>query len=198
MINNNQTRIYTRLHTTHYSGPVVHTCYLLFIIYDFDQQTEINVYSRLFAFFKTMSTRKLCRFHHDSYFAASELYPKPIRTLCDRIHFQWLIMMILYLPNDWHNSVAPMRNTLWRHLFQWTIILRLTLHHLIISHKISREIGKGHREIEGKARRDKVSNEEMRKRTGIVRLRVRIVTTKLKWCGRIMMMGEKRVAKKYS
>ena len=52
------------------------------------------------------------------------------------------------------------------------------------------------RGIEGKTRRDKIRNEEIRRRTGILKLQDRIETTKLKWYGHMMRMGEERVPKK--
>ena len=52
------------------------------------------------------------------------------------------------------------------------------------------------RSIEGKTRKDRVRNEEIRKRTGIWKLQDRIETTKLKWYGHMMRMGEERVPQK--
>lgn len=50
--------------------------------------------------------------------------------------------------------------------------------------------------IEGKTRNDRVSNEDIRQMMGIMRLRDMIETTKVKWYGYIMIMGEERVCKK--
>lgn len=41
-----------------------------------------------------------------------------------------------------------------------------------------------------------VRNEKIRKRTGIVKLRDRVETTKLKWCGVMMIVEEERVPRK--